>query len=66
MIDMAKNMKLTVVAEGTETRSQIEILRDLGCIRCQGFLFSPPVEAPVILQRIQDGTFNLSRGRQLY
>ncbi len=66
MIDMAKNMKLTVVAEGTETRTQIEILRDLGCIRCQGFLFSPPVESTTLTSRIIEGTYQISRTHQLY
>ncbi|MCB1303533.1 MAG: EAL domain-containing protein [Leptospiraceae bacterium] len=66
IIDLAKNMKLTVVAEGTETRSQIEILRDLGCIRCQGFLFSAPVEANMVAQRIQESTWKIAPQRQLY
>lgn len=66
IIDMAKNMKLTVVAEGTETSSQIQTLRDLGCIRCQGYLFSPPVEAAALVRNMEDGLWRMARSQQLY
>jgi diguanylate cyclase (GGDEF)-like protein/PAS domain S-box-containing protein len=61
IIDLAKNMQLSLVAEGTENRAQIEILRDLGCIRCQGYLFSPPVEAAQVTRRIEEGTWKVAR-----
>ena len=38
----------TVIAEGVETESQRDYLRELGCRHAQGFLFSPPVEASAI------------------
>lgn len=40
---MGKGLNLTVVAEGVETRSQLGLLRVLGCDQAQGFLFSRPV-----------------------
>lgn len=40
---MAQAMNLTVVAEGVETRTQLETLASLGCQLAQGHLFSPAV-----------------------
>jgi len=40
---MAKRLKLRVVAEGVETRAQLEFLRANHCDSFQGFLFSKPV-----------------------
>ncbi|WP_245944048.1 putative bifunctional diguanylate cyclase/phosphodiesterase [Acuticoccus kandeliae] len=45
IIDMASHMDLCVIAEGVETEAQFEILKALGCIRFQGYLFSRPVPA---------------------
>ena len=43
IIAMSKSLKLRVVAEGVETRSQMAHLLDQGCHLMQGFLFSPAV-----------------------
>jgi diguanylate cyclase (GGDEF)-like protein len=43
MVDIAKNLKLTVVAEGVETVYQRNILEELGCDLYQGYLFSKPL-----------------------
>lgn len=40
IISMAKNFKMDVVAEGIETKEQLEILQRLGCDFGQGFYFS--------------------------
>ena len=42
---MGKSLDLTVVAEGVETRSQLSLLRVIGCDEAQGYLFSRPVPA---------------------
>ncbi|MCY2958563.1 MAG: EAL domain-containing protein [Planctomycetota bacterium] len=42
---MGKSLNLTVVAEGVETKSQLEFLRVLECDEAQGYLFSRPVTA---------------------
>ena len=47
IILMGHSLRLTVVAEGVETESQLEFLRVLKCNEIQGFLFSPPVPAEV-------------------
>ena len=45
VVAMAQRLRLNVVAEGVETREQLEYLRTLGCAQVQGFLFSPAVPA---------------------
>ncbi|MEW5789684.1 MAG: EAL domain-containing protein [Pseudomonadota bacterium] len=42
---MAKGLNLNVVAEGVETRAQLDYIRSLGCDAYQGFLYSRPVKA---------------------
>ena len=43
IIDMAQNFRLNVIAEGVETESQLEFLRQNGCMAYQGYLFGKPV-----------------------
>jgi len=45
IILLAKALNLGIVAEGVETKAQLEWLRDKGCDQIQGYLFSPPVPA---------------------
>jgi EAL domain-containing protein (putative c-di-GMP-specific phosphodiesterase class I) len=43
IIAMAKQLKLTTVAEGIETEEQYQFLGERGCEIGQGYLFSKPV-----------------------
>jgi len=43
IIAMAKRLKLRCIAEGVETRAQLEFLRAAHCDAFQGFLFSRPI-----------------------
>lgn len=45
IIALAHNFGLKVVAEGIETREQMNRLKDLGCEYGQGYLFAPPLDA---------------------
>ncbi len=45
IIAMAKRLKLRCIAEGVETRQQLDFLRANHCEAFQGFLFSKPVTA---------------------
>jgi diguanylate cyclase (GGDEF)-like protein/PAS domain S-box-containing protein len=45
IVAMAGHLGLDVMAEGVETREQLEILRECGCSRYQGYLFGRPVPA---------------------
>jgi diguanylate cyclase (GGDEF)-like protein len=43
IVAMARSLALEVVAEGVETREQLDFLRKLDCDQYQGYLFSRPV-----------------------
>jgi diguanylate cyclase (GGDEF)-like protein/PAS domain S-box-containing protein len=43
IIDLANNLGLDCVAEGVETRQQLEYLQERMCAEMQGFLYSPAV-----------------------
>jgi diguanylate cyclase (GGDEF)-like protein/PAS domain S-box-containing protein len=45
ILELARSLKLEVIAEGVETGQQLFRLRNLGCTYFQGFLFSKPVDA---------------------
>jgi EAL domain-containing protein (putative c-di-GMP-specific phosphodiesterase class I) len=45
ILDIARSMKLLVVAEGVELEKQLNYLKQLGCDVVQGYLFSKPVPA---------------------
>jgi EAL domain-containing protein (putative c-di-GMP-specific phosphodiesterase class I) len=45
IIAMAERLRLHVVAEGVETREQLEFLHNEGCERVQGYYFQRPVPA---------------------
>ncbi len=42
---LAGNLKLEVVAEGIETKGELDLLRKMGCSQGQGYLFSKPLPA---------------------
>ncbi len=45
IVRMAKLLNISTVAEGVETREQMEFLRNAGCDRIQGYYFSRPLSA---------------------
>ena len=46
VISMAHRMLLSVVAEGVESREQVERLQAVGCDYVQGYYFAEPMTAP--------------------
>jgi EAL domain-containing protein (putative c-di-GMP-specific phosphodiesterase class I) len=59
VIQLAHDLKMTVVAEGVETEEQhLEVTR-LGCDSCQGYYFARPMGAPsleTLMRERIDGT----------
>jgi diguanylate cyclase (GGDEF)-like protein len=45
IVELAKAVGLRVVAEGIETRAQLDRLREIGCDLGQGFYFAVPLDA---------------------
>lgn len=45
IVSLANDLNIEVVAEGIETKEQLEFLRDIHCDFVQGFYFSRPVSA---------------------
>ncbi len=43
ILEIAKTLKVPVVAEGVETESQMNLLKELGCALVQGYYFSHPM-----------------------
>ncbi len=45
VIDMARSLGLSVIAEGVETQEQLDLLAREGCNLYQGYLCAPPLDA---------------------
>ena len=59
---MAHTLELMVVAEGVETREQLDVLRRTGCDRVQGYYHSRPLPA-LEFERFMR-SFNSGTGKQ--
>ena len=52
IIEMARSLGSTVIAEGVETQAQVGFLRRFGCHQAQGFFFAPPMAIGEFIQLI--------------
>jgi len=57
IVAMARGLKLDLIAEGVETRTQLKYLRSQGCREVQGFIFSRPIPAGEIKSLLQRNPF---------
>jgi EAL domain-containing protein (putative c-di-GMP-specific phosphodiesterase class I) len=64
VISMGKSLHMGVVAEGVETREQLEFLREQGCPEAQGYYFSQPLVAAELVQLLRHGLRKSSSERQ--
>ena len=49
IVDLARALQVAVVAEGVETEEQAAVLRQLGCVTAQGWLWGPAVPVSALL-----------------
>ncbi|HJY76726.1 MAG TPA: EAL domain-containing protein [Burkholderiales bacterium] len=52
IIEMARSLGSTVIAEGVETQAQVGFLRRFGCHQAQGYFFAPPMAIGEFIQLI--------------
>lgn len=43
VVDMSSKLSMSIIAEGVETESQADFLRDIGCDIIQGYFYSKPI-----------------------
>ena len=56
IIGMATSLGMEVVAEGVETKAQLELLAAMGCRHFQGYYFSRPIPADEFEARYADAS----------
>jgi len=52
VIGLGRSLELSVLAEGVETSTQADLLRDLGCHEAQGFLYAKPMSLPQLRRHL--------------
>ncbi|MCP4303930.1 MAG: EAL domain-containing protein [bacterium] len=55
MVALAKKLRLEVIAEGVETREQLEMMRGFGCNLVQGYYLSRPLATDRLPRAIEKG-----------
>lgn len=61
IIDLARRLRMDVIAEGVETAGERDTVLSLGCHAMQGFLFSPPLSAADAADWLAERNSELSR-----
>lgn len=54
IIQLSKKLGLKIVAEGIETKRQMELLNDFGCDYAQGYYFSKPVKLKEVIKCLEE------------
>ncbi|PHV35617.1 bifunctional diguanylate cyclase/phosphodiesterase [Janthinobacterium sp. BJB304] len=57
ILDLAKHLNLSVVAEGVETEEQMHFIESRGCQYVQGYLTGKPMPAHAALSALSDKTY---------
>ncbi len=56
IVDMARSLKLHVVAEGVEDAETLDLLREAGCDEAQGYLFARPLAINDLTEFMRHGS----------
>ena len=54
IINMAKDFNIKTVAEGVETKEQVETLKNMGCDIAQGYYYSKPLSLEEFIKYIKN------------
>ena len=54
VVAMAKKLDLGLLAEGVETREQVELLQEIGCDMVQGFYYAKPMPAEEFYELLKE------------
>ncbi len=60
LAQLGSSLQMTTLAEGVETVAQLELLREIGCMKAQGFLLSKPLAADRLSAFLRQGRRALS------
>jgi len=55
VVSLARTLEVETVAEGVETATQLDQVRELGCAAVQGFFLSMPIPAAELLTLLNQG-----------
>ncbi|MEE4661160.1 MAG: EAL domain-containing protein [Halieaceae bacterium] len=61
IIDMAQRLDLEVIAEGAESRDQVDFLNSISCQQVQGYYYSPAVPLSDIPDYVRKQAFRVAR-----
>ncbi|MBL4730489.1 MAG: EAL domain-containing protein [Sulfurimonas sp.] len=61
MIELGHYMNYEVVAEGIETKEQLDILKGLGCKVVQGYFFSKPLDTDAVVKYLNKAKENVAK-----
>lgn len=53
ILDLCRNLDIECIVEGVETERQLEILTSMGCRYIQGYLFSRPMDADLVVKYLE-------------
>ena len=59
VINLAKDVGMQTLTEGVETQEACDFLREHGCEKLQGYLFSKPLPRAELEAKLDDGTFEI-------
>jgi EAL domain-containing protein (putative c-di-GMP-specific phosphodiesterase class I) len=55
VIELGRNLGLSIIAEGVEDERQAQILQRLGCPLAQGYLFARPLAPATLIEWLESG-----------
>lgn len=57
IILMAKNLSIHTLAEGAETKEQVDFLKESGCEEIQGYFYGKPMTTEDFEKKLKEGTY---------